>query len=139
MLLGFVSSYSFEGNDDKIPKIVRRTLKMKLNENDFYDKKTLFLNVDTLSTKNSIWDFDYYIFETKKDFISQFSYLNNFLQSKKINKFYTLNNNPLYDSNKHWVLRVEENEKIYEIDWWFSDYDENKLKGISISLIKNGN
>ena len=134
VLLWVVSSYSMEINEERIPRLVFRTLKVKLRKSDFCDKSKLVLNVDTLYEldKKSIWDFDYYKFETKKEFISQFSTLKKFFKNKKIEKFITLNDNSLFDGKRHWILLIKEDEIVYKIDWWFSEYDETKLSAITI-------
>lgn len=140
LFLSFISLKSFCNKNLKIeiPSLVYKTLKTKLKSRNFY-KQTLFLNVDTLSDKNSIWDFEYNDFTNKKDFLNEFSKLNSFLQNKQIIDFLTLDDNYFYDSKRHWILKVSENGFVYNIDWWFSEYNANKLKGITITLIEKGN
>jgi hypothetical protein len=135
----FLFSYSSENPKTVIPKLVKKTLSLKLKSNYFVDNQILFLNVDTIINKKTIWDFDYREFSTKKDFINEFSALRDFLSDKKIIKFFTLDNNSLYDSPKHWVLRISDDKTIYDVDWWFSEKDINKLKGITISFMEKGN
>jgi hypothetical protein len=122
-----------------IPDLIRRTFALTLEENDFHSRENIFLTLDTSIEKNSIDDFEYKVFNTKKDFLNEFILLNSFLKNKEIIGFSELEDNFLFNEKRHWILRMSHENKIYTIRWWFSEVEENKLKGITISFIKKGN
>jgi hypothetical protein len=122
-----------------IPDLIRRTFALTLEENDFHARENIFLTLDTSIEKNSIDDFEYKVFNTKKDFLNEFILLNSFLKNKDIIGFSKLEDNFLFNEKRHWILRMSYENKIYTIRWWFSEVEENKLRGITISFIKKGN
>jgi len=123
----------------EIPDLIQRTFALTLEENDFHTRGSIFLTLDTSIEKNSIDDFEYKLFSTKKDFLNEFILLNSFLKDKEIIGFSKLEDNFLFNEKIHWILRMSHENKIYTIRWWFSEVEENKLKGITISFIKKGN
>jgi hypothetical protein len=124
---------------EEIPSLVYQTLNFDFNGIQFYENKTLFLSIDTIVNKSSTMDFDYRQFTNTEDFLNEFHSLRPFFENKRIISFMALNNNSLLDSPKHWVIMLYGDNKIYNVRWWFSKYDINKIEGISISFIKKGN